>query len=84
MASSTISSAVRITFWAAKAASFWLADDAPDMGVAIGIGALHVNNGDIKASGRHNHHILTRIGIGHRAVLRVEAFQIACRVGSWA
>jgi hypothetical protein len=47
-ASSTISSAVRITRFGGKGGFLLLADDAPDMGVAIRVGALDVDDGDIR------------------------------------
>ncbi len=56
-ASSTISSAVRMTLSCSKGSFFLLADDAPDMGVAVHVRPLHVDDGHIRDERRHDDHL---------------------------
>ena len=60
-----------------KGSFLLLADDAPDMGIALGIGALHVHDGHIRVEARDDHHLLAGIWIDDRAVQGVGVLQVA-------
>ncbi len=57
-----------------------LPDDAPQMGIAVLVRALHVDDGYIRIQGWHNDHILAAVRVRNAFDERVGLLK-ACRAG---